>query len=125
MTKARFEASMSLKVFLPQDVVDTWITTDRVELVGEIMTFRADALALRLVPAYFFARLSGGADDGHRLLGRAKMKAAVAALGAEVYMNSVLLGDTAYDVESGFIAKPLDAAQTQDRVVAALAKAGF
>jgi hypothetical protein len=125
MAQARFEAFMSFKVFLPQDVVDIWVTADKVELAGEIMTFRGAGLALRLVPGYFFERLSGGSDEGHHLLGRAKMKAAVAAMGAEAYMSSVLLGETAYDVESGFIAKPIDAACTRQSLVAALAQAGY
>jgi hypothetical protein len=125
MALARFEALMSFKVFLPQDVVDNWVTADKVELAGAIMTFRGAGLSLRLVPGYFFQRVSGGSDEGHNLLGRAKMKAAVAALGAEAYLSSVLLGETAYDVESGFIAKPTDAACTRQTLVAALAQAGY
>lgn len=125
MALARFEALMSFKVFLPQDVVDNWVTADKVELAGAIMTFREAGLSLRLVPGYFFQRVSGGSDEGHNLLGRAKMKAAVAALGAEAYLSSVLLGETAYDVESGFIAKPTDAACTRQALVSALAQAGY
>jgi hypothetical protein len=99
---------MSLKIFIPQDQVDGWITTDKVDLAGEIMTFRAGRLSLRVVPAYFFDHVSGGSDDGPRLLGRVKTKAAVAALGAELYMTTIIVGETAYDVEAGFVAKPLD-----------------
>jgi len=116
---------MSTKVFLPQDLVDSWITADKVEISGEIMTLRGGTLTLRLVPGYYFERVAGGSDEGHELLGRAKSKAAVAALGAEVYMNSVILGETAYEVEAGFVAKPIDAACTRQALLAALAVAGF
>jgi hypothetical protein len=115
---------MSTKIFLPQELVDSWIAADKVELAGEIMTFRGSALSLRLVPALYFDHVAGGSDEGQVLLGRAKSKAAVAALGAEVYMNSVLLGETAYEVEAGYIARPLDPSCSQRALLAALAEAG-
>jgi hypothetical protein len=115
---------MSLKVFIPQDVVDAWITTDKVEVSGEIMTFRRRPLSLRLVPGFHFDRVAGGSDEPNQLLGRAKSKAAVSALGGEVYMNSLILGDTAYEVVSGFIAKPVDAKCMLQAVLQALAEAG-
>jgi hypothetical protein len=118
-----------VKVFIPQDVVDSWVTADKVELSGEVMTFRDSGLALRMVPGHYFDHVAGGADEGadesHKLLGRAKAKAAIAAMGAEAYMNSVILGDTAYEVEAGFVAKPLDPACTRAILVAAMVRAGF
>ena len=114
-----------MKLFLPQEVVDTWITTDKVELAGEVMTFRGSGISLRMVPGFYFDHVAGGSDDGHLLLGRAKSKAAVSALGAEVYMNSVILGETAYEVEAGFVAKPTDSTCPQHAVFAALAAAGY
>jgi hypothetical protein len=116
---------MSVKVFIPQDVVDSWITADKVELTGEVITFRGLAVALRLVPGFFFGQLAGGSDEEHKLFGRVKVKAAIAAMGAEVYMSSVILGETAYEAEPGFIAKPLDAACTRPDLIAAMSKAGF
>lgn len=121
----RARSLMSVKVFLPQRVVDSWITADKVELSGEIMTFHGSSLALRLVPGFYFDHVAGGTDEGHQLLGRVKSKAAVAALGAEVYMNSVILGETAYEVESGFVAKPLDSACPTQALLAVLAAAGY
>jgi hypothetical protein len=116
---------MSAKVFIPQEVVDSWVTADKVELSGEVMTFRGAGVVLRMVPGYYFDHVSAGTDVGHDLLGRAKAKAAISALGAEVYMNSVIVGETAYDVEVGFVAKPRDAACSTQALVAALAQAGF
>jgi len=116
---------MSTKVFLPQDLVDAWITSDKVELSGEVMTFRGPAIALRMVPGFYFDHVAGGTDEAHGLLGRAKSKAAVAALGAEAYMNSVILGETAYEVEAGFVAKPVDPGCSRQAVLAALAQAGY
>jgi hypothetical protein len=116
---------MSMKVFLPQELVDSWITSDKVEWAGEIMTFPGSNIVLRMVPGFYFDHVSGGADEGAQLLGRAKTKAAVSALGAEVYMNSVILGETAYEVEAGFIAKPMDRSCSRQVLLAALAQAGY
>ena len=115
---------MSVKVFIPQRIVDAWVTADKVELSGEVMTFRGPALALRVVPGYYFDHAAGGSDEGHKLLGRVKAKAAIAAMGAEAYMDSVILGETAYEVEVGFVAKPLEPACTRAELAAALARAG-
>jgi hypothetical protein len=115
---------MAVKVFIPQELVDTWVTSDKVDLAGETMTFRESRISLRVVPGYFFDHVSGGSDEGPKLLGRAKTKAAVAALGAEAYMNSVIVGDAAYDVEAGFIGKPVDPACTLQAIVSAIAQAG-
>ncbi len=116
---------MSVKVFIPQDIVDSWVTADKVELSGEVMTFRGHRVAVRMVPGYYFDHVAGGTDQGHDLLGRAKVKAAVAAMGAEAYMNSVILGETAYEVEAGFVAKPIDPACTREALVAAMSEAGL
>lgn len=122
---ASSQAEMSVKVFIPQDLVDSWVTADKVDLSGEVMTFRGTAVILRMVPGYYFDHVSAGTDAGHDLLGRAKAKAAISALGAEAYMNSVILGETAYDVEVGFVAKPLDSSCSRQALLAAIAQAGF
>jgi|GEM_PF-954778 hypothetical protein len=118
-------AEILVKIFIPQDLVDRWVTADKVELSGEIMTFGGSGLAVRMIPGYYFDHVAGGSDEGHKLLGRAKMKAVIAAMGAEVYMNSVILGETAYEVEAGFLAKPLDPGCGRTVVVAALVQAGY
>lgn len=114
---------MSVKIFIPQDQIDTWVTTDKIDVAGEIMTFRNSHVSLRVVPAYYFDHVSGGSDVGHALLGRVKTKAAVAALGAEVYMNSVIVGETAYDVVVGCVGKPIDPACPRHTVVGAIVEA--
>lgn len=116
---------MSVKFFIPQDVVDAWIAADKAELTGEVISLRGLGVALRLVPGFFFGQLAGGSDEKHKLLGKVKVKAAMAAMGAEVYMNSVILGDTAYEAEAGFVAKPIDVACTRADLIAAISKAGF
>lgn len=114
---------MAVKIFIPQDQVDTWVTTEKVDLAGEIMTFRKSRISLRVVPAYFFDHASAGSDAALALVGRVKTKAAVHALGAQVDQRSIIVGETAYDVQAGFVGKPIDGTCTRDAVVAAVVDA--
>lgn len=115
---------MAVGVFLPHDVLDSWIISRKVELSKNIMTLRWLPMSLRLVPACYLERVTRGADEGNRLLGRVKSKAALAALGAEVYTDSVILGETEYEAEAGFILRPVDAKCTRQLLLRAVAEAG-
>ena len=111
---------MSVKVFIPQETVDSWLSAERVNLEGEMLQLPGVGLVLRLVPGCYFKEVQAGSDAVFKLLGKVKAKAAVSALGAEMYMNSVILGETAYEVEVGFVAKPVGSAPDAS-VVAAVA----
>ena len=49
------------------------------------------------------SKLAAG-EDRPGLLGKVKSEEQLAALGGELYMSSVLLGEDAYDVQGGFLA---------------------
>jgi hypothetical protein len=112
---------MPVKVFISQSAVDAWVSTDRADLTGTLLSFRQAAPALELVPGSLFRRISAGAADTHGLLGKVLDEEAIVALGGESYMSSVLVGDTAYDVEPGFVGTPADGADP--RVVVATLRA--
>jgi hypothetical protein len=94
---------MAAKVFISQGAVDGWVSSDLAELSGNALSFRGRPGALELVPASLFRRVSAGKEDPHSLVGKVLDEEAVLALGGETYMSSVLLGETAYDVEPGFL----------------------
>jgi len=112
---------MPVKFFIPQETIDSWLSAERVNLEGEMLQLMGGSLVLRLVPGFCFTSVQAGSDQPFDLLGKVKTKAAVSALGAEVYMNSVILGETAYEVEVGFVAKPVGSALPDASVVAAVA----
>jgi hypothetical protein len=112
---------MSVKLFIPQETVDSWLSAERVNLEGEMLHLPEGGPVLRLVPGCYFRSVQAGSDETFKLLGKVKTKAAVSALGAEMYMNSVILGETAYEVEAGFVAKPVGGAGPDAAVVAAVA----
>jgi hypothetical protein len=94
------------KLFISQSAIDAWVSTERVELQGEVVSLRDGAGQLRLRAASLFLKVSGNGEDKRLLIGRVKDEAAISALGAEAYMTSVLFDDIAYDVEPGFVATP-------------------
>jgi hypothetical protein len=112
---------MPVKLFIPQETVDSWLSAERVNLEGEMLQLPGGGLVLRLVPGCYFRSVQAGTDESFNLLGRVKAKAAISALGAEMFMNSVILGETAYEVEVGFVAKPVGNPIPDASVVAAVA----
>jgi hypothetical protein len=105
---------MPVKVFISQGAVDSWVSSDRAELSGSLLSFKGQPGSLELAPASLFKRISAGNTDPHTLLGKVLDEEAILALGGETYMSSVLLGETAYDVEPGFVGVP--AGSTDARV---------
>jgi len=97
---------MSVKVFISQGAVDSWVSSDQAELSGSLLSFKGHPGALELVPASLFKRISAGNTDPHTLVGKVLDEEAILALGGETYMSSVLLGENAYDIEPGFIGVP-------------------
>lgn len=103
---ARFFAALPVKVFIAQAVIDAWVAADRVDVSGPVMSLRGSPGAWELRPASWFVNISAGSDEAQRLLGKVKDEEAVAALGGEAYMSSVIVGETAYEVQPGFLATP-------------------
>jgi len=95
------------KLFISQSAIDAWVSTERVDLQGEVVTLRNGGGQLRLRAASLFMKVSGDGEDKRLLIGRVKDEEAISALGAEAYMTSVLFDDIAYDVEPGFVALPV------------------
>jgi hypothetical protein len=94
------------RLFISQDRLDAWSAEDRVKVDGDVMTLSGDSRFFKLKPAVRFVKVSGGGEDPHQLLGKVKLVTEVEKFGGEHYMESVLVGDTAYDVQSGFIGEP-------------------
>jgi hypothetical protein len=95
------------KLFISQSAIDAWVSSERVDLQGDVLTLRESGGALRLQAASFFRKVAGDGDDRRGLVGKVKDEETMATLGAESYMTSVLFDDGAYDVEPGFIATPV------------------
>jgi hypothetical protein len=95
------------RLFISQARLDAWVSEDRIKVEGDVMTLAGDSRFFKLKPAVRFMKVTGGDDDPSALVGKVKTIADLTKLGGEQYMESVILGDTAYDVQTGFIGEPV------------------
>ncbi|MEC7526225.1 MAG: hypothetical protein VYE22_40465 [Myxococcota bacterium] len=95
------------RLFVPQAMLDLWLSEERVEVEGEVMITRPEGQRLELTTAVLFKEEVTGSPDAHDLLGKVKDLEQLAEIGAEHYADSVLLGDNAYQVVEGFAGTPL------------------
>lgn len=93
----------SNRVFFPQGALARWLDEGKVELQGETLTMRDEGHRYRLVEAVRITREVTGSPDVHKLVGRVKSREYLTGLGAEIVGESMIVGDNAYDVVSGFL----------------------
>lgn len=91
------------RLFWPQELLDQWIVDEKISLEGEELTIQKERRTYQVKQAVYFTKDVGGGADDHKLLGRVKELKALESMGAEHYMDSVILEDSAYEVVMGFI----------------------
>jgi hypothetical protein len=116
---------MSDFLFVAQEMLDGWMMSGKIDFSGHVMRIAGDARSYVLEPAVRFVRIVGEGDDGAGLIGKVKTLAQVEALGGEHYADSVILGEVAYEVQNGFVARvslPEDAAPPEHAVAEGVAE---
>ena len=94
------------RLFISQERLDAWSAEGKVEVQGDRMTLAEDGRSFAIRPAVLFLRVAGDEPDAADLIGRVKDEQALSAMGADQYMSSVIVGETAYDVCCGFLGDP-------------------
>src|SRR5690606_31491535 len=94
------------RVFLPQEALDQWMSEGRVEVDGELMTMHPEGRRFQLRTAVRFLSEITESGDPDQLVGKVKDLEQLASLGGEHCADSVLLGDSAYQVIEGFVGEP-------------------
>ena len=108
------------RLFWPQELLDQWIVDEKIALEGERLTLIKENQNYHVCQAVYFIADVGDGEDVHKLLGRVKDVEEMAKMGAEHYMDSVILGDSAYQVVTGFVGEqtPIeDLSQTAPRSI--------
>ncbi|MGE0788891.1 MAG: hypothetical protein AB7S26_24670 [Sandaracinaceae bacterium] len=95
------------RLFVPQQILDEWLSEERVEVDGEILVTRPEGQRFKLSTAVLFREEVSGEGDPHALVGRVKDIEQLTALGAEHCADSVIYGENAYQVVEGFVGAPL------------------
>lgn len=90
-------------VFIAQKTLDQWTDAGKVRLEEFELHLLKERRSVSLRPAVRFLRMIDGTEDTPRLLGKVKSADQLRDLGAEHYMDSVLLGDIAYEVIEGYL----------------------
>jgi hypothetical protein len=95
------------RLFISQERLDAWTAEERIDVQGDVMTLTADGRAFTIRPAVLFTRVAGDDEDPNGLVGTVLDEGALDELGADHYMSSVIVGETAYDVQGGFLGDPI------------------
>ena len=90
-------------LFVPQSVLDRWSEQGRIQVDGNVLTILGEHKSFALTSAVRFIKMEAG-EDNAGLLAKVKTTDALKQMGAEHYMESVILGESAYQVQMGFLA---------------------
>lgn len=91
------------RLFISQERLDDWTSGNKAILEGDTLTLSDLGRSFAVQPAVRFLSVAGAEADPMAWLEKVKTCAELGEQGAEVYMNSVLYEDTAYEVQPGFI----------------------
>jgi hypothetical protein len=97
---------MSEKLFFSQDLINSWTDDTRVKFENDKLSIESThgVQEYTLAPAFRFIHVSDDTPDPHNLIDQVRTAEELAAMGAEPYLTSCILGETAYDVEPGYVA---------------------
>ncbi len=94
-----------MKLFLPQTQLEEWALADKADLRdGKLVVAVEGGASFPTVPAVHFVKLVSG-EDTHKLVSKVKTETQLGGLGADQMNDSVLIGDTAYEVVPGYVAE--------------------
>jgi hypothetical protein len=94
------------RLFISQERLDEWTADEKASLVDNRLTLTELGRSFSVQPAVRFLSVAGNEEDPNDLLDCVKTEEELEAIGADLYMNSVIHGDVAYDVQAGFVGQP-------------------
>ena len=93
---------MTTALFLPQSTLETWLDLEDVTVEGHTLHFLEDASAYQLQAAFHIIKVVDG-DDSLNLFGKTCTLKQLEQARAKCFRTSMVLGDTAYACEEGFV----------------------
>lgn len=100
------------RIFVSQRRVQQWTEEGRVTIDGNQMNLPELGRTFKLTEAFYVQRAVSEDGDQFKLAGRVKSRTQIATLGGEVFLNSLIIGDTAYEGDPGFIGEPVSASRS-------------
>jgi hypothetical protein len=105
----RGNATVAEPLFISQAKLESWVEQGKVTFEDGVLTLLAEKASYVMAPAVRVLALVAG-QDATGLVGQTRTLASLTALGAEAYSGSLLLGETAYQCEEGFVSTEAPAA---------------
>lgn len=93
-----------MKLFLPQAQLEEWALEDKADVKDGVLAVNGEEGVYPVTPAVHIVQLVTG-EDANGLVSKVKTEEQLKTLGAEQMADSVLLGDTAYEVVPGYVAE--------------------
>ncbi|HUM09697.1 MAG TPA: hypothetical protein VLT82_01995 [Myxococcaceae bacterium] len=97
-----------MKLFLPQTTLEDWAASGKADVHEHALVVTGESVKYPVEAAVHVMALVSGPDE-HQLLRKVKTEAQLAELGGERLADSVVAGESAYDVESGYVVQMPDA----------------
>ena len=91
-----------MKLFLPHKTLEDWMVSEKADLQDGKLLVTEGKASFSVAAGVHFAKLVSG-EDTHGLLGRVKTTAQLAALNAEHFQDSCIVGEAAYEVVEGYV----------------------
>jgi len=98
---------MKNQVFFPQSLLDLLVDADEIELDGQELVLRDAGYRYKIVEAVRIVGEVPEGSDPRGLTGKVKSRRHLTELGAELLGDSMLIEETAYDVQPGFVGLPI------------------
>jgi hypothetical protein len=93
-----------MRLFLPQAQLEEWALEDKADVKDGVLVVTGEEGVYPVTPAVHIVQLVTG-EDANGLVTKVKTEAQLQALGAEQMSDSMLLGETAYEVVPGYVAE--------------------
>jgi hypothetical protein len=94
------------RLFFSQSMLDSMVEAGKIQVDKGILTMlAADNPTFHLVPAYRFVKTIDNSPDAAGLSGQIHSERELKGMGAEIYMDSIIYQDVAYQADPGFIAE--------------------
>jgi hypothetical protein len=94
------------RIFFSQSMLDSMVDAGKIKVDKNVLTMLAgDNPTFELKQAYRVVKTIDGASDPGGLVGQIRSEAELKELGAEIYMDSVIYKDVAYQADPGYIAE--------------------
>lgn len=97
---------MQNRIFFPQAALNQWIVEGSVELAGAQLTILGEDRRYRIAEAVRVLREVSGTPDQNDVVGKVKSRVFFEELGAEILEESMIIGDNAYEVKTGWLGAP-------------------